>query len=116
MGSANFASGANGVNLSVMISGCQSDKEYPIHIHQGTSCESAMTQGAHWDTTRGEGIPNVKCGERQGATSVSRPSTDATLAWSVGDGTATDVVGHVVVIHDADEPTQRIACGVITKN
>lgn len=116
MGSANFASNANGVNLTVMVSGCQSGKEYPIHLHQGSSCESAMTQGGHWDMTRGEGIPNIKCGGRQGATTVMRAKTDATTTWSVGDMSATDVVGRTVVIHDADDPTVRIACGVIAKN
>jgi hypothetical protein len=116
MGSANFASNANGVNLTVMVSGCQSGKEYPIHLHQGSSCESAMTQGGHWDMTRGEGIPNIKCGGRQGATTLMRAKTDATTAWSVGDTSATDVVGRTVVIHDADDPTIRIACGVIAKN
>jgi Cu/Zn superoxide dismutase len=116
MGSANFASNANGVNLTVMVSGCQSGKEYPIHLHQGSSCESAMTQGPHWDMTRGEGIPNIRCGGRQGATTVARAKTDASLAWSVGDGSESDVVGRTVVIHDADDPTIRIACGVIAKN
>jgi len=116
MGTASFASNANGVNLTVMVSGCQSGKEYPIHLHQGSSCESAMTQGGHWDMTRGEGIPNIKCGGRQGATTVMRPKTDASTAWSVGDGTATDVVGRTVVIHDADDPNLRIACGVIAQN
>jgi hypothetical protein len=116
MGSANFASNANGVNLTVMVSGCQSGKEYPIHLHQGSSCESAMTQGGHWDMTRGEGIPNIKCGGRQGATTLMRAKTDATTAWSVGDMSATDVVGRTVVIHDADDPMIRIACGVIAKN
>jgi Cu/Zn superoxide dismutase len=115
-GTATFASNANGVNLTVMVSGCQSGKEYPIHVHQGGSCESAMAQGGHWDMTRGEGIPNIVCGGRAGATMVSRPKTDMTTAWSVGDGSATDVVGHVVVIHDADDPMKRIACGVIAKN
>jgi Cu/Zn superoxide dismutase len=116
MGSANFASNSKGVNLSVMISGCQSGKKYPIHIHQGSSCESAMTQGGHWDMMRGEGIPDITCGGRAGATTLMRPNTDASLAWTVGDGSATDLVGRTVVIHDADNPMQRIACGVIAKN
>jgi hypothetical protein len=75
-----------------------------------------MTQGGHWDMTRGEGIPNIKCGGRQGATTLMRAKTDATTAWSVGDMSATDVVGRTVVIHDADDPMIRIACGVIAKN
>jgi hypothetical protein len=66
--------------------------------------------------TRGEGIPNIKCGGRAGASMVARAYTDTTTAWSVGDGSATDVVGHVVVVHDADDPTQRIACGAVVKN
>jgi len=28
---------------------------------------------------------------------------------------ASDVIGHVVVIHDADDPTKRIACGKVSK-
>jgi Cu/Zn superoxide dismutase len=116
MGSASFVSNPNGVSMTVMVSGCQSGKEYPIHLHQGSSCESDMTQGGHWDMTRGEGIPNIRCGGRQGATMVMRAKTDASTAWSIGDASASDVVGHTVVIHDADDPTLRIACGVIAKN
>lgn len=116
IGTASFASNPNGVNLTVMVSGCQSGKEYPIHLHEGGSCESAMTQGGHWDMTRGEGIPNIRCGGRAGATTLMRPKSDPSTAWSVGDGSPTDVVGRTVVIHDADDPMVRIACGVIAKN
>lgn len=115
-GTANFSSGADGVTLTVMVSGCADGKQYPIHIHQGTSCESAEAQGPHWDMTRGENIPNVMCGGGQGVTMHTRAGSDPTTAWSVGDGSATDVVGHVIVIHDADIPSWRIACGVIAKN
>ena len=115
-GSASFTTTSSGVNLTVMVGGCQSGKEYPIHVHQGSSCESAMTQGGHWDMTRGEGIPNIQCGGRNGVTMVMRADTDASTAWTVGDGSATDVVGRTVVIHDADDPTVRIACGVIESN
>jgi hypothetical protein len=115
-GTATFSSSSSGVNLTVMVSGCNSGKEYPMHIHTGTSCESVASQMGHWDMTRGEGIPSIKCGGKQGATMTMRTTADMATAWSVGDGSATDVIGHVVVIHDADDPTQRIACGQILKN
>jgi hypothetical protein len=112
-GTASFSSSSSGVSLMLMVSGCQMGKEYPIHIHQGSSCESEMAQGPHWDMTRGEGIPGIRCGMRQGATAVVRPNTDPATAWTIGDGSPTDVIGHVIVIHDADNPMQRIACGAI---
>lgn len=114
-GTATFVSGSSGVKLTVMVSGCTDGKSYPIHVHQGTSCESVMAQGPHWDMTRGEGIPNITCGNGQGATTHTRSGDDAMTAWTVGDGGATDVVGHVVVIHDADTSAWRIACGPIMK-
>jgi Cu/Zn superoxide dismutase len=115
-GTATFVTGSRGVTLNVMVSGCTNDKTYPIHIHTGSSCESLMSQQGHWDMMRGEGIPNIVCGNKQGSTMVVRDAMDPATAWSVGDGSATDVVGHVLVVHDADEPTWRIACGPIVKN
>jgi hypothetical protein len=117
-GTASFApggadTGADSVTLTFTINGCVAGKSYPTHIHQGTACTDATTQGGHWDTTRGEGIPNISCSGTTGTVTYTRAATDATLKWSIGDGSATDVIGHVIVVHDPDTTTTRIACGVI---
>jgi hypothetical protein len=42
------------------------------------------------------------------------PTAIPLMAWTVGDGRATDVVGHVLVIHGPyNDRTLRAACGVI---
>ncbi|HTL32608.1 MAG TPA: superoxide dismutase family protein [Kofleriaceae bacterium] len=105
---------ADSVTVTITLNGCTAGKAYPVHIHQGSACTDATTQGGHWDMTRGEGIPNIMCSGTTGTTTYNRVATDATLKWSVADGSATDVVGHTIVVHDADTPTTRIACGTIT--
>jgi hypothetical protein len=104
---------ADSVTVTLTLDGCISGKAYPVHIHTGSACTDATTQGGHWDMTRGEGIPNITCNGTSGTTTYNRAATDATLKWSVGDGSATDVIGHTIVIHDPDNPMTRIACGVI---
>lgn len=117
-GSANFVTTGTDVTFSMTVKGCRPGRAYPVHIYEGTSCENAMTQGGHWDMTRGDGIPNMLCAVgRQGMLLLVRDSTvDLSNAWSIGDGRASDIVGHPLVIHDGDDPSLRIACGVITKN
>jgi hypothetical protein len=41
-----------------------------------------------------------------------REITDA-KPWSVGEAAESNVIGHVVVLHDPDDPMKRIACGQI---
>jgi hypothetical protein len=104
------------VDLNVMVTGCVAGKSYPIHIHEGTSCDNAMTQKGHWGPMRGEMIPNIMCGTGSvGSTSTGRDMSNPELTWSLGDMTESDVIGHVLVIHDADDPNVRIACGKVTK-
>lgn len=118
MGSASFVTTGTDVTFSMMVNGCRAGRAYPVHIYDGASCENAMTQGGQWDATRGDGIPNLVCAiGRQGMLLLVRDGTiDTSAAWSIGDGVATDIVGHTLVIHDGDDPSVRIACGVITKN
>jgi hypothetical protein len=48
-GTATFTqASATQVDVNIEVSGCEDGKSYPVHIHEGTSCESATTQGAHW--------------------------------------------------------------------
>jgi hypothetical protein len=63
---------------------------------------------------RGEGIPEIMCKGTTGSSMLSRANTDPKLAWSVGGDMTTNVVGHVVVVHDPVAKTPRIACGKIT--
>jgi hypothetical protein len=140
------------VNILIDIDGCMDGKNYPVHIHEGMSCDNAMTQGGHWGAMtaaagsggssggssggaghsagsggssagsggaaggmmlmlRGEGIPDIMCKGSSGTTSVTRSTPDARIAWTIGGDPTTDVVGHVVVVHNA--AGDRVACGKI---
>ena len=118
-GTAMFVTGApdtaaDSVTLTLTLNGCVAGKAYPAHIHVGPACTDTTTQGGHWDMTRGEGIPNITCNGTTGTVVFNRAATDPTLKWTVGDGSATDVIGHLIVVHDPDVPMTRIACGTIT--
>src|ERR1041385_4189555 len=105
---------ADSVTFKFTLNGCTNGLAYPIHIHTGSACTETTTQGGHWDMTRGEGIPNIMCVGTTGTVTYNRAATDPTLKWSVGDGSATDVIGHIIVVHAPDVPMTRIACGTIT--
>lgn len=147
------------VDVKIEVMGCDHGKSYPVHIHEGTSCDSVMTQGAHWGAPpaavpvmsaagasgsasagaggsstgvaghggehaangggsgaavplmyRGEGIPDIKCTGTTGVSMGKRDSSDKRLLWTLGTMDETDVIGHVVVVHDGAD---RIACGKI---
>jgi Cu/Zn superoxide dismutase len=112
-GTATFAQDGTNVTVTVLLSGCVDTKAYATHIHTGSACTDNTTQGGHWDMTRGEGIPNIACAGTSGTSTLTRASTDATTMWTVGDASTTDVIGHVIVVHDPDVPMTRIACGPI---
>jgi hypothetical protein len=159
-GTATFTKTAIGVDVALEITGCTDGKSYPVHIHQGTSCDSTATQGGHWGALtgaagssaagaaaagagggaagtsstaavggsggtaaggagaggtstsilRGEGIPDMICKGGSGMTTLSRSAADASLAWTIGGAEESNVVGHVVVVH---EGSARVACGKI---
>jgi hypothetical protein len=111
-GSVTFTNLGATVEVSIAITQCQNGKSYPIHIHAGTSCADEMSQGGHWDPPRGEGIPDVVCMNAIGMVLTQRDASDA-KPWTVGGSEATNVIGHVVVLHDPDMPMKRIACGEI---
>jgi len=112
-GTAMFTQSGADVTVTITLDGCTAGKSYPVHIHTGPACTDMTSQGGHWDMTRGEGIPLIACTGTQGTSTLTRPATDATLAWSIGGEAATDVIGHLIVVHDADTPTMRIGCGAI---
>jgi hypothetical protein len=153
-GTALFTKVNIGVQAKIDIDGCTDGKTYPVHIHEGMSCENTMTQGGHWGAmmaaagsggssaagsggqsagaggsaggasgsggsaggapmmmVRGEGIPDIMCKGTTGSTALTRSTPDARIAWTIGGDPMTDVVGHVVVVHDSTG--KRIACGKI---
>jgi len=117
-GTATFTKGpgATDVTVVVAIKDCVAGKMYPVHIHAGTSCADAVTQGDHWGPMRGEGIPMVPCVGTTGTSMLTRAATDPTTAWTIGGDPMTNVVGHAFVLHqpDAPAPPPRIGCGLIT--
>jgi Cu/Zn superoxide dismutase len=112
-GTATFMQSGTDVTVVVSLTNCP-DGMHGVHIHQGTSCADAMMQGAHWDMTRGEGIPAVTCANGTGTAMLTRGASDPTLAWSVGGAAATNVIGHAFVVHNPGDPAPRIGCGLIT--
>ena len=62
---------------------------------------------------RGEGIPNISCSGMNGTSMLARDNADPKLTWTIGGDMMTNVVGHVIVVHDATTPSKRIACGKI---
>jgi len=115
-GTATFSkASATDVTVTVSLTNCIAGKAYPVHIHAGTSCADAMSQGDHWGPARGEGIPSVTCAGTTGTSTLTRAATDPTLAWTIGGDAATNVVGHAFVVHAPDVPMMppRIGCGVI---
>jgi hypothetical protein len=114
-GTATFATTPSGVDLSVSITGCVSGSAYPVIIHEGDACTSAMLQGPDWDAPRGDGIPGLTCTGTSGIGLLyyARPSTDP-KPWSVGGPASSAVTGHVLVIHDP-ATMEPLACGAIVQ-
>jgi Cu/Zn superoxide dismutase len=125
-GQATFVQNGSDIFLSINLSNCvptpspttmppPTDTGYPVHIHEGSSCTDETTQGPHWGPERGEGIPNIICAASgRGFGTHTRAETGAN-AWTIGGDPATNVVGHVLVVHQNDVPMDppRVACGVI---
>ncbi|EYF01392.1 superoxide dismutase family protein [Chondromyces apiculatus] len=103
--------------------------EHGLHIHQNGVCDGDGTSaGDHWNPEMHEhGQPgeemshlgdlgNITIGA-DGNGSLTYRSTQ----WTLGDGAATDVIGHAIILHaapdDFGQPSgnagARIGCGVI---
>src|SRR5256885_1071558 len=96
-GTATFTQSGTSVNLMIDLKGCGDGEMHPVHIHQGTSCDTVATQMGHWDTPmggaansgRGEGIPAVMCTKGTGSGMHTRTGDNATQTWGVGASTTT---------------------------
>jgi hypothetical protein len=112
-GTATFVTTAVSVDLKISITGCVNGNAYPVVIHQGPGCTSAIVQGPAWDAPRGEAIPYLTCTGSSGVGLLYYARADSdSERWSVGAPSSTDVTGHVVVIHDP-KTMQPLACGLI---
>ncbi len=111
-GTATFAMTASGVDLAISITGCVNGVAYPVRVLEGADCTNATLSGPEWDAPRGEGATIACTGNSGiGRAYYTRPS-GAPKAWSVGEPSASDVVGHVLVIDDPAS-MQPVACGLI---
>jgi hypothetical protein len=110
MGEAHFAATRNGVDLTLRITGCAL-VAYPAIIHEGSECTDSALIGAEWDAPRGAGAYAACSGSGLGTAFYSRPSSDM-KPWTIGDSTTSDIVDHVLVVHDPNT-MQPLACGPI---
>ncbi len=129
-GTGTFAEKDNKVTLTLDIAGATPGK-HGAHIHETGDCSApnASSAGGHWNpATKTHGTPdpahhlgdlgNIDVGaDGKGKLTLSRE-------WTVGDGSATDVVGKALVIHASEDDLMtdpagnsgdRQACGVIGK-
>jgi Cu/Zn superoxide dismutase len=115
MGTVTFVQSGADVTVTYTLTNCP-EGTHPTHIHSGTGCGSRGEMGMHWDPPRGENIPDIECdASGSGTVTYTREGSMPALAWTIGDGAATDIVGLPVVIHGAEPDTDpRIGCGVIT--
>ncbi len=115
-GKVTFVEVAGGVQVTYMVEGCPAGKHL-THIHAGGSCATTQSQGVHWDGKRGDGIGGdelLTCGaDGKGMLVYTRPTTPPPTKWSIGDGSKSDVIGHVVIIHGGMNSGMRHSCGAI---
>ena len=121
-GTAVFTNVASGVQVVVTLANCPAGA-HPIHIHEGTSCTSMTTQGMHWGGTGGPGEnigPNggeITCtAAMTGTLTYTRPITPTATAWTIGSPSASNVIGHAMIVHSSTNANDRHACGVIQAN
>jgi len=115
-GHADFRGTTEGVDLQIELQTCTGEAAYLLAILEASDCSIASLQAAEWQQGRAQDLPVLACpgtGVGQAATGYSRPSAKEG-AWTVGDGSASDVVGRVLVVRGAHE-TAPAACGVIRR-
>ena len=89
-----FTQTGTDVTMVVTASNCPAGP-HTIQIHGGFSCDNAGTEGGVWDGGRGMGIPALTCANNKGSLTYTRPGSDPTSNWTVGDhSTKTDVTLH----------------------
>lgn len=138
-GKATFTVSGKLVTLKLEVSGAEPGLR-GAHIHQTPDCSAVdgTSAGAHWNPdnhvhgsgTRDAGaishlgdLGNITiAGDGKGLLEISKPE------WTLGDGAATDVIGHAVIVHKNTDDLvtnasdagpgmsgARLACGVIAR-
>ena len=116
-GTGTFTKGGDGeVSLVVMIAAAPAGM-HGIHIHQVPSCgNEGMDAGPHWDDLdtgpANHHLP-PRDGQRVGhlgdlgnitvAADGTGSLTFSNPAWTLGDGAATDVVPHAIILHQMED-------------
>lgn len=138
-GKATFTISGKLVTLTLEVSGAEPGQR-GAHIHQTPDCSAVdgTSAGAHWNPANhvhGSGTADAGAishlgdlgnitiaGDGKGTLVISKPE------WTLGDGAATDVIGHAVIVHKNTDDLvtnasdagpgmsgARLACGVIAK-
>ncbi len=135
MGEATFEETSDGVKMTLKVQGA-TPGTHAVHLHESGDCSApdATSAGPHWNPMNkahgkrmendGEfhagDIANLEVGD-DGTGTLEITAKD----WTIGTGTASDVVGKAVIIHaDPDDfvsqPSgnagSRVGCGVVTKD
>jgi hypothetical protein len=97
---------------------CEEGKTYYVYVRDGHGCGSEAEIGGSWRqdpdgafTTCFNGVVDAF------ALRIAQPTRPSD--WSIGDGSASDVVGHAVVVTLDDENTintKDLGCGVAMKS
>lgn len=117
MGQARFRATSEGVDLEIALQSCTGDASYTLAILDAADCTSKSLQAAEWAQGLGRSLPVVDClgtGVGQAATGHARRS-DNPGAWSIGDGSDSDLLDRVFVVRTRREGLP-VACGVITRS
>jgi Cu-Zn family superoxide dismutase len=132
-GEATFEETSDGVKMTLKVRGAKPGT-HAVHLHENGDCSApdATSAGPHWNPMshahgqRSEGgefhagdIDNLIVGE-DGTGTLEMVAKD----WTIGTGTASDIIGKAVIIHaDPDDFVSQPAgnagaregCGVIVK-
>jgi hypothetical protein len=113
---ATFAETQSGVDLTLVMRNCSGTAEKPVRILAARSCDGVSAASATWGDERGSGILGILCTSGTSGEGLVRYARRAALRdhWTVGDGSAHDVVGRAIAIFD---PATQVplACGVIER-
>jgi Cu-Zn family superoxide dismutase len=120
-GTATFTASGDAVSLTVNMTAAP-EGVHGMHIHQMPACgNEGMDAGSHWDDDDGAAgnhhlppgtghlgdLGNVTI-DANGAGTL----TFSNPAWTLGDGTATDVVPHAIIFHQSMDDGQMPSSGM----
>jgi superoxide dismutase, Cu-Zn family len=134
-GKAIFTKTGDGVEVEITVENLAPfDANHAIHIHEVGNCgDEGMAAGPHWNpggstASEAHGMPGHVMSHlgdlgnmRVDATGKGEHKYKNPM-WTMGDGGMTDILGHAVIIHEAEDDfgpvmygnaKKRFGCGVI---